>query len=78
MPAVCGDHRVEPTVTITKNAAQACDVGVGQGTQRRRNLRNRALGRRPFVKGTPRRARVFPIGGTRWAEQMAGITHSGS
>jgi hypothetical protein len=35
MRAVCEDHRVEQTVTITKNAAQASDIGVGQGTQRR-------------------------------------------
>jgi hypothetical protein len=34
MQAFCGKNRVEQAVPITKNAAQACDTGVGQGTHR--------------------------------------------
>jgi hypothetical protein len=48
MQAVCEAHRVERPVTVMKNAAQASDIGVGQGTQRRRDPRNAALGRRPL------------------------------
>jgi len=40
---------VQLAVAITKNAAQACDIGVGQGTQRRSNPGSTALGRRPLV-----------------------------
>jgi hypothetical protein len=32
MQAVCEAHRVERPVTVMKNAAQASDIGVGQGT----------------------------------------------
>src|SRR5688500_17510061 len=35
MRTVCGGNRVERAVPITKNTAQACDSGVGQGTHRR-------------------------------------------
>jgi hypothetical protein len=34
MTSVCGENRVEQAVMNTKNAAQACDIGGGQGTQR--------------------------------------------
>ncbi|MGH2667722.1 MAG: hypothetical protein ACRDH5_01125 [bacterium] len=34
MQSVCGGNRVEQAVPITKNAAQAGDIGGGQGTQR--------------------------------------------
>jgi hypothetical protein len=34
MQSVCGTDRVEHAVLIMKNAAQACDIGGGQGTRR--------------------------------------------
>jgi hypothetical protein len=34
MSSVCGENCVERAVMNTKNAAQACDTGGGQGTQR--------------------------------------------
>ena len=34
MQAVCGENRVEQADVITKNAAQACDIGGSQATQR--------------------------------------------
>jgi hypothetical protein len=62
---------------ITKNAAQAYDIGVGQGTHRPLKFeRNTAVGRRLLVSETTSRARVFPARGTRLSEQMVCIdTH---
>ena len=34
MPGVCEENPVEHDVKNTKNAAQASDIGGGQGTQR--------------------------------------------
>ena len=59
MQAVCEAHGVEYTVTVMKNAAQASDIGVGQGTQPRQDPRNTALGRRPFFEPTLSRDRCF-------------------
>src|SRR5262245_32227782 len=70
--AVCEDHRVEQTVTITKNAAQASNIGVGRGPQRAECARwggvkgpttmkskKLGVGPTPLVALTLSRARVF-------------------
>lgn len=77
MQTVCGDNRVERAAALTKNAAQAYDIGVGQGTHRPLAFeRNTAVGRRLLVSETTSRARVFPARGTRLSEQMVCIdTH---
>ena len=69
---VCGENRVEHAVTVTKNAAQAGDVGVGQGTQRPQSIDKRCgVGPTPAfradVNGTP--ARKLRVPGTPQAEQ---------
>src|SRR5688572_19283779 len=71
------NNRVEQAVAITKNAAQASDSGVGQGTQR--PLNPSAIRRRADadVPPTLSRARVFPACGTRFSEQMVCIGKSG-
>jgi hypothetical protein len=76
MLAVCAEKRVEHAVAITKNAAQASDSGVGQGTQRPLNFFEM---RRWADAGVPRtisRARIFPACGTRFSKQMACIDTS--
>jgi hypothetical protein len=74
MRFVCGENRMEHAVVITKNAAQACDTGVGQGTQRPRKSKiNAALGRRPLFNLTLSRAGIFPACGIRFSEQMSRI-----
>jgi hypothetical protein len=71
--------RVEQPVAIRKNAAQASDTSVGQGTQRPLKIgEEKALGRRLFFEPTLSRARVFPGCVTRWAEQIACVNISGS
>jgi hypothetical protein len=70
MQTVCGKSRVEQTVMIRKNAAQASNTGGGQGTQRPLNpFDNAALGRRPLFTPTVSRAGIFPVCGTRLLEQ---------
>jgi hypothetical protein len=64
---------VEQVVLITKNAAQACDTGGGQGTRRPQNFRKAAPGRRLLFKPTLSRAGIFPTCGTRFSEQIGCI-----
>jgi hypothetical protein len=49
--AVCGEHRVEQADAIAKNAAQACDSGVGSGTQRPMKPKKRGVGPTPAFHG---------------------------
>ena len=71
MQTICVENPVKHVVPIMKNAAQACDIGVGQGTRRPQILENTAAGRRllftPDVKPSTRfsdvRNRVFGANG---------------
>ena len=44
MQPVCAENRVEHAVMSTKKAAQACDTGGGQGTQRPQNRKQCGVG----------------------------------
>ena len=58
MQPVCAENRVEQVVPITKNAAQACDTGGGQGTNVRRN-KTRGVGPPPAFRADGKPSRHF-------------------
>jgi hypothetical protein len=76
MQAVRAEKRVERAVPVTKNAAQASDTGVGQGTHRPLLSEKAAMGRRLLLHATISRARIFPACGTRFSERMGCIDAS--
>jgi hypothetical protein len=59
MQPVCEENRVERAVLITKNAAQACDTGGGQGTQRPLSSKKRGAGPPPAFRADDKPSRHF-------------------
>ena len=73
MQTVRGESRVEHDVAITRNAAHASAIGVGQGTHCPPITKKCGGGPTPVCLSTLSRARVFPACGTRFSERIVCI-----